>query len=63
MKEAMSQRDGRIPWRERAFVTQREAAEICARSVDWVRTQIGSSRLQAVQLAKGARLSSLSKVC
>lgn len=53
MKEAMRQRDGHIPWRERAFVTQRETAEICARSLDWVRTQIGSGRLQAVQLAKG----------
>lgn len=53
MKEAKSQRDGHIPWHERAFVTQREAAEICARSVDWVRAQIGIGRLNAAQLTKG----------
>ena len=42
-----------IPWRDRAFVSIAEAAEIVARSPDWVRNRLGEGRLHGCQVSKG----------
>jgi len=42
-----------IPWRDRAFVSIAEAAQIIARSPDWVRNRIGEGRLVGRQLQAG----------
>lgn len=45
-----------VPWRDRAFVSVNEAAEICARSPDWVRNKISEGRLRATRFDKGGPL-------
>lgn len=45
-----------IPWRERAFVSIGEAAEIFARSPTWVRERILDGHLSAYQLTPAAPL-------
>ena len=42
-----------VPWRDRAFVSVREVAQIMARSPDWVRNRIGEGRLVGRQLQAG----------
>lgn len=42
-----------IPWRDRAFVSAREVAQIMARSPDWVRNRIGEGRLVGRQIQAG----------
>jgi hypothetical protein len=42
-----------VPWRDRAFVSIREVAQIVARSPDWVRNRIGEGRLVGRQLQAG----------
>lgn len=42
-----------IPWRDRAFLSVREVAQIMARSPDWVRNRIGEGRLIGRQLQAG----------
>jgi hypothetical protein len=42
-----------IPWRDRAFLSIREASQIMARSPDWVRNRIGEGRLVGRQLQAG----------
>ncbi len=42
-----------VPWRDRAFVSIKEAGSILARSPDWVRHRIGEGRLEAYRLIKG----------
>lgn len=42
-----------IPWRDRAFVSVKEAAVIMARSPDWVRNRIGEGRLTGRQVMEG----------
>ena len=39
-----------IPWRERAFLSAAEAAQIVARSPDWIRSTIAEGRLDAIRL-------------
>lgn len=39
-----------VPWRDRAFVSVNEAAEILARSPEWVRKRIADNRLDGRQL-------------
>lgn len=45
-----------IPWRDRVFVTVNEAAEILARSPDWVRHKIADGKLRAGRYDKGGPL-------
>lgn len=45
-----------VPWRERAFVSVDEAAEIFARSPTWVRERILDGHLSAYQLTPAAPL-------
>jgi hypothetical protein len=45
-----------VPWRDRAFVSIPEAAEIVARSRDWVRNRIGEGRLHGCQVTAGGPL-------
>ena len=45
-----------IPWQERAFVSVAEAAQIVARSPDWIRCCIGEERLEGVRLTAGGPL-------
>ncbi|MCD1265517.1 hypothetical protein B5M44_20760 [Shinella sumterensis] len=42
-----------VPWKDRAFVSIREVAQIMARSPDWVRNRIGEGRLVGRQLQAG----------
>ena len=42
-----------VPWRDRAFVSVREVAQIMARSPDWVRNRIGEGRLIGRQIQAG----------
>lgn len=42
-----------VPWRERAFVSPVEAAEIVGRTPGWVRERTFEGRLEAVQLTAG----------
>lgn len=42
-----------VPWRDRAFVSVAEAAQIMARSPDWVRNRIGEGRLTGRQIQAG----------
>jgi len=45
-----------IPWRERAFLTIQETAEILARSPDWVRVRIEMGDLDGARHMQGAPL-------
>lgn len=42
-----------IPWRDRVYVSVGEAAQILARSQDWIRARLGEGRLDARQLQSG----------
>lgn len=42
-----------VPWRDRAFVSVAETAQIMARSPDWVRNRIGEGRLAGRQIQAG----------
>lgn len=42
-----------VPWRDRAFVSVAETAQIMARSPDWVRNRIGEGRLTGRQIQAG----------
>lgn len=46
-------RQAYVPWRERAFVTPAETAEIFARSLDWVRNRAGEGCLDLRRLSRG----------
>ncbi|QPC90006.1 hypothetical protein [Mesorhizobium sp. INR15] len=45
-----------VPWRDRAFVSIPEAAEIVARSPDWVRNRLGEGRLHGCRVTPGGPL-------
>ena len=45
-----------VPWRDRAFLSLEEAAEITARSPGWVRRRIGSGMLVGHRIKQGAPL-------
>lgn len=45
-----------IPWRERAYLSIDETAEILARSPDWVRWRLCAGLLVGVRLKKGGPL-------
>jgi hypothetical protein len=42
-----------VPWRDRAFVSVREAGEILARSPDWIRKRALECRLEERRLSAG----------
>ena len=42
-----------VPWRDRAFLSVNEAAQIMARSPDWIRARLGEGRLDGRQLQSG----------
>lgn len=42
-----------VPWQYRAFVSVAEAAQIVARSPEWIRNRIGEGRLDGRQLQAG----------
>lgn len=51
-----SQKSEYIPWRDRAFVSIAEAAEIVSRSPDWIRNRIGEGRLRGCRVTAGGPL-------
>jgi hypothetical protein len=51
-----TQKSKYIPWRDRAFVSVQEAAEIVARSSDWVRNRVAEGRLHGCQVTPGGPL-------
>lgn len=42
-----------VPWRDRVYVNVAEAAQILARSPDWIRNRLGEGRLDGRQLQSG----------
>ncbi|MDW5315505.1 hypothetical protein [Rhizobium sp. PL01] len=57
-------REAYVPWRDRAFVSLEEAAEIVARSPGWVRRRIIDGHLSGFRLfGGGALLVSVPSLC
>jgi len=42
-----------IPWRDRAFLSLAEAAQIVGRSEHWIRRRLSEGRIEGVRLLRG----------